>query len=133
MYRHLLSKSFKKRMQFLGVKKWCSANLTPYKNIFARKLVKSESLLVVLREHITFNVKWVEVRKWVRFFEQICIVKWVILFASFWRFWDFLVENMKFKKNPDDVHWNVRTNIKKLYAQNNIFKKRIPNMRFWII
>ena len=24
------------------------------------------------------------------------------------------------------------TYVKKLYAQNNIFKKRIPNMRFWI-
>ena len=34
------------------------------------------------------------------------------------------------QKNSDDVHWNVWTNIKTLHAQNNIFKKRIPNMTF---
>ena len=37
------------------------------------------------------------------------------------------------EKNSDDAHWNMWTNIKMLHAQNNIFKKRIPNMRFWII
>ena len=35
--------------------------------------------------------------------------------------------------NADDVYWNVWTNFKKMYAQNNIFKKRIVTMRFWII
>ena len=51
------------------------------------------------------------------------------IFSSFRWFWDFLLENLKLKTN---VHWNVRKNILKLYAQNNIFKKGIPNMRFWI-
>ena len=46
---------------------------------------------------------------------------------------DFLLENLNIKKNSDDVQWNVWTNIKTLYARNNIFKKRIPNMIFWII
>ena len=32
------------------------------------------------------------------------------------------------EKNSDDIYWNVWTNIKKLYARNNIFQKRIPNM-----
>ena len=36
----------------------------------------------------------------------------------------------KLKKNSDDVHRNVWTNIKKLCPRNNIFKKEIPNMRF---
>ena len=35
--------------------------------------------------------------------------------------------------SADDVCWNVWTNIKKLYVRNNIFKKRIPNITFWII
>ena len=50
-------------MQLLGFKKWCGANLTPHRNKFAGKFVKSERFLAVLREHIIFNVKRVEVRK----------------------------------------------------------------------
>ena len=71
--------------------------------------------------------------KWVRFFERNCIVKWMILIASFCWLWDFLLEKMKLKWNSDDVRWNVWTNIKKLYPQNIIFKTRIPNMAFSII
>ena len=38
--------------------------LTPNRNVFTVKfLVNSESFLAVLPEHITFNVKWVEVHK----------------------------------------------------------------------
>ena len=47
------------RMQFLGVEKWCAVQcffLTPNKNMFAEKSVKSERFLAVLREHIIFNV-----------------------------------------------------------------------------
>ena len=53
IYRHLL------------FKKWCSENvfLAPSWNMFAGKFVKSERFLAVLREHIVFNVKWVEVHK----------------------------------------------------------------------
>ena len=61
------------------------------------------------------------------------VLKLVVFFASFCWLWDFLLENLKLKRNSDDVRGNVSTNIKKLYAQNNIFKKRIPNMTFWII
>ena len=38
--------------------------------------------------------------KWVRFFEQkriVKLVKWVIFFASFCWFWDFVLENLKLK------------------------------------
>ena len=54
-----------------------------------------------------------------------------LFLASFYWLWYLLLENMKLKKNSDDIHWNIWTNIKTLYAHNNIFKKkRIPNMRF---
>ena len=53
--------------------------------------------MAVLQEHIIFSVKWVEFINCVRFFEQNCIVKWVIFFASFCWLWDFLLENLKLK------------------------------------
>ena len=71
--------------------------------------------------------------KWVRFCEQIFIVKWVIFVASFFWLWDFLLECLKLKRNSDDVHWNVWMNIKALYARNNIFKTKVPNMTISII
>ena len=37
--------------------------LTPNRNMFAGKFVKWGRLLIELREHIVFNVNWVEVRK----------------------------------------------------------------------
>ena len=69
--------------------------------------------------------------KWVRFFEQNCIVKWMNFSLVFFDF----EKIKKLKKNSDNVHWKVWTNMKKLYARywKNIFKERIPNMRFWII
>ena len=50
------------RMQLLGVKKWCSANIfsDPRQKDVCWKFVKSERFLPVLREHIAFNVKSVE-------------------------------------------------------------------------
>ena len=100
-------------------------SLTPNRNMSAGKSLKSERFLAVLREHIIFNVKWVEIRKMSNVFRaKLCCFCWL---------WDFLLENLKLKRNSDDVRGNFSTNIKKLYAQNNIFKKRIPNMTFWII
>ena len=43
------------------------------------------------------------------------------------------VRKSEIKNNSDNVHWNVWTNIKNLYARKNVFKKRILNVRFWII
>ena len=37
--------------------------LTPNRNLFAGKFVKSEGLLAMLQEDISFNVKLVEIRK----------------------------------------------------------------------
>ena len=79
---------------------------------------------------IIFNDKWVEAPKIVRCFEQNCIVKCIIFFAIFCWLLDFMLENLQLRKSSGDIHWNVWTNIKLLYARNNIFKKRVPNMRF---
>ena len=70
--------------------------------------------------------------KWVTLFERNCIVKCVIFFANFCWLWDFPLENLKIKRNSDEDHRNAWKNMKMLYSQN-IFKNRIPNMRFWII
>ena len=64
--------------------------------------------------------------KWLRFFWEICTVKWVIFFSSFcW-----LLENLKLETNSYDVHCNAWTNIKKLHAQKNIFKKEFQITNF---
>ena len=72
---------------------------------------------------------------------ELRFIKWVKFFARFVDFRTFCwkVKKIKKKTNSDNVHWNVWTNIKMLHARNwnNIFekkkKKRIPNIRFWII
>ena len=53
------------RIQFLDVKKWCSAKvfLTPNRKMLAGKFVKWERILAVLWEHAIFDFKWVEVHK----------------------------------------------------------------------
>ena len=111
IYRNIQTFAFKVLQECSS---WASRNgavqmffLTPNRNMFAEKFL--------------------------RFFGRNCIVKWVIFFASFCWLWDFLLENLKLKRNSEDVRWNIWANIKKLYARNNIFKKRIPNMTFWII
>ena len=118
-------------MWFLGVKKWWNQTetcLKPNRKMFSGKLVKSETVFLdALREHIVRELRFV---KRVRFFERNCIIKWVTFFASFCWLWDFLLEDLTKKKNVD---WNVWTDTKNLYARSNIFKKRIPNVRFWII
>ena len=56
-----------------------------------------------------------------------------MFFASFCWLWDFLLQNLKLKRNSEDVRWYIWPNAKKLCTRNNNFKKRIPNMAFWII
>ena len=79
--------------------------------------------------------------KWVRCFEQNCIVKWVIFFASLWWLWDFLLENLKWKK----IWWCSLERVdeyKKLYVWIIFSKKNSkyeifnhlyfgPNFVFW--
>ena len=65
----------------MGVKKECSANIFSgtKQKLFAGKFVKSEGLLAMLQEDISFNVKWVEIRK---IFERISVL---------WNVWSFLL------------------------------------------
>ena len=79
--------------------------LTPDRNMFTGKFVKSEMFLAVLWEHIILNVKEFEFCK---MRERNCIVKRAIFFASFCWLSDFLLENLKLKKTVD-VHWNFWT------------------------
>ena len=58
IYRHLLSKCFQnavlRRQEMVQCKRYFWHQTEP---IFARKLVKSDRVLAVLREHTVFNVK----------------------------------------------------------------------------
>ena len=88
-------------MQFLGVRKWCSANIfsgTKQKHA-CWEICKVRRFLAVLQKHIICNVKCVKVckMKWVRFFERNCIVKCVMFLANFCSLWDFLLENLNLK------------------------------------
>ena len=104
--------------------------LTPNRNMFSGKFVKWEKFLIVFREHIIFNIKWVEVHKISEVFWVKPYWKRIISFASFCCLWDFLLEIWNQEKTP---MMSTAPYEKKLYIQNNIFKKRIPDMRCWII
>ena len=56
------------------------------------------------------------------------IVKWVIFFGSFSWLWDFLLKNLKFKKN---LMMSTGTCEKKFHVRKNTFKKINLNMRFF--
>ena len=67
IYRNIQTFAFK---VFQECSSWASRDgalqmffLTPIRNMLAEKFLKSKRVLAVLREHIIFNVKWVEVRK----------------------------------------------------------------------
>ena len=134
----MVSKCFKTAV--LGFKKWCSENIfsdTKQKHV-CWKICKVRKFFgsVAVGLYFQCQASWASLNEWgivSEVWDRNCIVKCVIFFTSFCWLWDFLLENVKLKKNPDDVHWNVWTNIKTLYARNDIFKKRIPNMTFWII
>ena len=107
--------------------------------MFAGNFFKSERFLAALWKYVTFNVKWFEVLKisevfWAKLYSQKSDL-FSLVFVAFETFCYKIWNQKKKKKNPtdDDVQRNMWMNIKQLYAQNDIFKKRIPNMRFWII
>ena len=111
---------------------WVSRNdavqiffLTPHRNMFARKFVKSERFLAVLGS-ILFSLS-TELR--IILAKLYC--KMCDLFCKLLLFLRLSARSFEIKKKFSDcVHWNVWTTIKTLYARNTIFKKRIPNMRF---
>ena len=101
------------RLRYLGVKKWCSANILPdtKQKMHARKFVKSERFLAVLREILLSMSSELRFIKLMRFFWaklyckncknskncRNCFVK-IIFFISFCCFWQFLLENLKLKE-----------------------------------
>ena len=99
MYKNIQTFAFK--MQFLGVQKWCSAN------VFS----DTKQKYVCWKNCKNFCAK------------LYCKIRDIfsLLFAGFesfcWKFWFF------FKKNFDDVHWTMWTNIKNCMSEI-IFSKQ---------
>ena len=61
---------------------------------------------------------------WVMFFERNCIVRWAIFFPSFCWLWDFLLENLKWKRNSKDVRWYIWANTNNMRMPGIIFSKK---------
>ena len=116
-----------KYLQFLGVTKWCCANVfsdTEQKHVF---WLYYESILFSMSSESRSVI-------WVMFFEWNCIVRWAIFFPSFCWLWDFLLQNLKWKRNSKDVRWYIWANTNNMRMPEIIFsKKRITNVTFWII
>ena len=128
MYRNIQTFGFKMLQECSS---WASRNgATKLKHV-CWKICKVKQVLAVLWKHSTFNVKWVEVCKMSKVFEQDCIVKCVIFFASLFWLWDFLLENLELE-NPLMMPSGMSGQISKRMHEKNIFKKRIQNKRFWI-
>ena len=66
-----------------------------------------------------------------RCFELNRMKKCMISFASFCWLWDFSARKSEIKKKT--LMMSTGTYVRKLYVQNNIFKKAIQDMGFWII
>ena len=116
------------RMQFLGVKKWYSANV--FSDI-EQKYVCWKGFWLCCKSILFSTSSELRFVKWVRFFEE-NYCKMSNLFRYFLLALRLSARKSDIKKNSD-VHQSIWTNIKKLYARNNILKKRLPNTRFWII
>ena len=113
IYRHLLSK--------------CSKNavlerlkMVQRKYLFLTPTIKM--FLAVLREYNFYNVECVEVRK-MRFFEQNCIVEWVISFASFCWFWDFVTVLGHFNQCNFKIFCRRPTMVSEIFTQPPHHKK----------
>ena len=129
---YLLSKCFKNVV--LGVKKRWSANAfsdTKQKHVYCKIFSKFRKLFWLCCQSTLFSMSsGLRFIKWVRFFEQNCIVKWVIFFSSFCWLWDFLLKNLKLKKQLrwcllERVDEYKKVSCPKKYFQKNIFKYEI--------
>ena len=72
--------------------------LTPNRNMFSGKFLKSERVVSVLQENIVLSVKVVEICKMSEVFWAIQYCKWVSFLTNFCWLWDFLLENLKLRK-----------------------------------
>ena len=99
--------------------------------MFAGKCVKWEKILIVFREHTIFNIKWAEVHKKSEAF-------WV---KPFWKMSDlfcYFLLALRLSARKSEIKKKLRwcpleRTLNERYVRNNIFKKRIPDMSFWII
>ena len=104
--------------------------LAPNRNMFAGKFVSWESFLAVFWKHIIFNLKRVEIRKmsevfWARLYCKTSDrFHWCLLDLRFCATNSGIIKTLMMSTGTCGI---------KLYARNNISKKRITNMRFWII
>ena len=95
--------------------------LTPNRNMFAGKFINWESLLAVFWKHFISNFIWVEIRKmsvvfWAKLYCKISdIIRWFLLALRF------SATDSGIKKTQ---MMSTGTCWLKLYARNNIFKKR---------
>ena len=129
IYRHLLSKCFKNAILERQEMVQCNIFFDTKQKHDCWKICEVRNIFGCVEGVMSSELRFV---KWVTLFERNCIVKCVIFFANFCWLWDFPLENLKIKRNSDEDHRNAWKNMKMLYSQN-IFKNRIPNMRFWII
>ena len=74
-------------------------NFIPTRKRFSGKFAKWVRFSAVLWEYIFHNIDELMFVKWVVFFEQNCIAKWVIFVASFGWLWDLVGSH-----RDDDIH-----------------------------
>ena len=98
---------------------WTS-KMVQCKYLFLTPTIKM--FLAVLREYNFYNVECVEVRK-MRFFEQNCIVEWVISFASFCWFWDFVTVLGHFNQCNFKIFCRRPTMVSEIFTQPPYHKK----------
>ena len=104
--------------------------LTPNRNMFSGKFLNQKWFSLYCGSILFSASSELRFVKWVSCFEKKYIVKWVIFIASFCWLLEFLLENLILRTI---LMMSTGTYIKKLYARDSIFKKRILNRRFWII
>ena len=66
-------------------------------NMYTRNFVEWVRFLAVCSSIFFTIMSELRFVKWARFFEQNCLVKWMIFFATFCWLWEFLPGNLKFK------------------------------------
>ena len=91
--------SFEKYSHTLTLEVQIVCKISALNNMFAGNVFWNQKGFWLCCWSILFSV-FSELRfvKWLWIFERNGIVKWVIFFASFCWFWDFLLENLKIRK-----------------------------------
>ena len=94
-YSHNLTPEFQIVWKILAF--WCH-RWTYRVTCLLENLQSQKTFWLCCRQHIIFSVSKLMFVKWGRFFERNCTVKWVIFLDRFCLLWDFLLKNLKIKK-----------------------------------